>query len=201
LGAALGCAALGLGACATEGYVDKAVAGVQSQVHEQQAALQNTNQQVAANTSAIGQTSARVAKLDTDTQQALASAQDAQAKLDKGRFQDTQVASETVYFKTGSSRLTEEGQGKLADLANRLKVENKNVRVQVLGYTDSVGSPRSNDKLAAARADAVFDFLGKQGLPLNTMEMMGLGEEQPAAANNTKDGRQQNRRVIVSVVG
>jgi peptidoglycan-associated lipoprotein len=201
LGVVLGCATLGLGACATEGYVDKAVAGVQSQVTEQQAQLQNTNQQVASNTAAIGQHAGRLAKLDTDTQQALASAQDAQAKYDKGRFQDTQLASETIYFKSGSDKLSKEEQAKLTDLANRLKIQNKNVHVEVLGYADSRGGPGFNEKLAARRADSVYQFLGEQGLPLNTMEMMSHGENNPKAPNNTSDGRQQNRRVVISVMG
>jgi peptidoglycan-associated lipoprotein len=199
-GGASALATLWLGGCATEGYVDKQVAGVQSQVSQVQAELQTTNQQVASNASKNSEQDSRIAQLDTDTKQAMARA-DESYKLAQGSFNTTQLAQETVYFKTGSAKLTKEDQGKLDDLATRLKAENKNVRLEIHGYTDSQGGPNYNERLGSERADAVFAYLGKQGLPLNKMQMMSHGEDNPAAPNDNADGRKQNRRTVVEVVG
>jgi outer membrane protein OmpA-like peptidoglycan-associated protein len=184
-------ASLVLGGCATKEYVDQQVAGVQSQVTGIQGQVSNLQGQVAANSSALSEQNARIAKLDSDYQ--------ALAKADQ--LQGTKLAEETVHFRTGSARLSSADEQKLADLANRLKTENKPVHLEIHGYTDSTGREARNERLGASRADSVFAYLGKQGFPLNSMQMMSHGEDNPAASNDTSDGRAQNRRVVVSVLG
>jgi OmpA-OmpF porin, OOP family len=67
------------------------------------------------------------------------------------------------------------------------------------GHTDSVGSDSYNLKLSQERAEAVQDFLLKNGLAAASLTARGLGESYPVATNDTAAGRQQNRRVQIIV--
>jgi len=185
-------ATLGLCGCATEEYVDKAVANVQTQVSANQAEL-------SAHAGRLDAHEARLAKLDGQTQAAMAKAEEAE-RLAAGDFNATKVSEATVLFATGSSELSSEDESKLAALASQLKSDNKNVYLEIQGHADAQGSPKFNERLGAARAYAVFLYLAGQGVPLNRMEEVTLGEATPSASNSTAEGRAQNRRVVVAVV-
>jgi outer membrane protein OmpA-like peptidoglycan-associated protein len=75
------------------------------------------------------------------------------------------------------------------------------LKVQLEGYTDSVGSDDYNQKLSQQRADSVQQYLVSQGVPQDTMTATGLGKSNPVASNDTAAGRQQNRRVDMVVSG
>jgi outer membrane protein OmpA-like peptidoglycan-associated protein len=75
------------------------------------------------------------------------------------------------------------------------------LRLEVDGHTDSVGSDAYNQDLSEKRAGAVRDYLVQQGIPLSTVTTMGFGKTQPIASNSNAAGRQQNRRVEVVVSG
>ena len=75
------------------------------------------------------------------------------------------------------------------------------LRLEVDGHTDSVGSDAYNQDLSEKRAGAVRDYLVQQGIPVSTVTTMGFGKTQPIASNSNAAGRQQNRRVEVVVSG
>jgi len=75
------------------------------------------------------------------------------------------------------------------------------LKLQLEGYTDSVGSDDYNLKLSQERADAVRDFLAEQGVTPQNITAVGLGKADPVASNDTAAGRQQNRRVELVVSG
>jgi outer membrane protein OmpA-like peptidoglycan-associated protein len=75
------------------------------------------------------------------------------------------------------------------------------LKVQVEGYTDSVGSDEYNQKLSDNRAGTVKDFLVAQGVSPNNIASQGFGKSNPIADNATADGRAQNRRVNLVVSG
>ena len=70
--------------------------------------------------------------------------------------------------------------------------------VHVIGHTDSTGPAAYNDGLSLRRAQAVIDYLRSIGTTI-AMEAIGKGESEPVADNSTKEGRAQNRRVIVDI--
>jgi outer membrane protein OmpA-like peptidoglycan-associated protein len=70
-------------------------------------------------------------------------------------------------------------------------------KVAVIGYTDNVGADTYNMKLAERRAKTVRDFLVKSGVDAADIEIRGMGEANPIAANNTEAGREKNRRVEI----
>ena len=71
----------------------------------------------------------------------------------------------------------------------------------ITGYTDNVGAPDYNATLSLKRAEAVRDHLISLGADPTKFEVSGAGEAKPIADNSTEEGRAQNRRVEVLVIG
>jgi outer membrane protein OmpA-like peptidoglycan-associated protein len=105
----------------------------------------------------------------------------------------------TVLFDLESSKLSEEGKRQL-DQAAASMVQDAPCVIEILGYTDTTGSSSYNLTLSEQRAKEVFLYLvGQQGIPLRQIHMVGLGSANPAEDNDTREGRQMNRRVEVRV--
>jgi len=165
--------------CATEDYVNQHVGVVQTQVNGLQTQLQATDQ---------------------TAQEALNRA-NAAGKLAQGKFVYSMVMSDdSAHFPINGANLSSDETARLTDFANKLKTDNRNVYLEIQGYTDSTGSPQGNLRLGADRAEAVRRYLNEQGVPLNRMATISYGEDHPVAPNNTRDGRAQNRRVVVVVL-
>jgi outer membrane protein OmpA-like peptidoglycan-associated protein len=71
--------------------------------------------------------------------------------------------------------------------------------VLIVGHTDSSGSDQYNQTLSENRANAAGAFLIRAGVAPSRVKMMGLGETEPVASNDTEEGMQQNRRVEVAI--
>ncbi len=105
-----------------------------------------------------------------------------------------------VLFDTGKYTLKPTTQVSLAKVAGILEAY-PGLKVQVEGYTDSVGSDEFNQTLSQNRAAAVKDFLVAQGVSPNNITSQGFGKNDPVADNTTAGGRAQNRRVNMVVSG
>jgi outer membrane protein OmpA-like peptidoglycan-associated protein len=101
-----------------------------------------------------------------------------------------------VLFSSNSSTLTSVGLNAINRLADVLN-ENPHRRVQVEGFTDNVGSARSNEQLSDRRASAVRNALTTRGISGDRIQLHGYGEANPVADNNTESNRQLNRRVEI----
>jgi outer membrane protein OmpA-like peptidoglycan-associated protein len=110
------------------------------------------------------------------------------------------MSDDSAHFPVAGSQLSSEEMTRLDDFATRLKSDNRNVYLEIQGYTDSTGAPQANLALGQARAEAVRRYLNKQGVPLNRMSTISYGQDDPAASNKTRAGRAQNRRVVVVVL-
>jgi OOP family OmpA-OmpF porin len=97
-----------------------------------------------------------------------------------------------VNFDTGQAVIKD---AKALDEVAAVLKANPKLAVEVQGHTDSTASAETNRKLSEARARAVRDYLLRQGIAPERLRARGLGESQPVAANDTADGRAQNRRV------
>jgi outer membrane protein OmpA-like peptidoglycan-associated protein len=82
------------------------------------------------------------------------------------------------------------------DLVNKLKADNKAVYVEIQGHTDA----REPMSIGQRRAEAVRAFMNQQGVALNRMQTIDYGKEMPVASNTTRDGRAQNRCVVLVVL-
>jgi len=105
-----------------------------------------------------------------------------------------------VLFDTGKYTLKTGTQISLAKVAGILQAY-PGLKLQVEGYTDSVGGDEYNQKLSENRADAVRDFLLTQGVQQANITATGYGKSKPVADNATAQGRAQNRRVNLVVSG
>ena len=103
-----------------------------------------------------------------------------------------------VLFMTGRADLQAGAVGNLGRLVAFLdKYPDRTVAIE--GYTDSVGSEASNQRLSERRADSVKSYLASQGIGSIRLSASGKGESDPVADNGSASGRQQNRRVEVII--
>jgi outer membrane protein OmpA-like peptidoglycan-associated protein len=200
----------------------------QSQLEAQQSQMQAQQSQMQAQAAQLQAEQAQAAKAQADAARAQAEAEAAEARAkaveanksaasaeavrEKLREQLNSVlaTSETarglivnmsdVLFDTGKYTLKPGTQVSLAKVAGILEAY-PGLKVQVEGYTDSVGSDDFNQKLSENRASAVKDFLVSQGVSANNITSQGFGKNDPVADNSTSAGRQQNRRVNLVVSG
>lgn len=105
------------------------------------------------------------------------------------------VATQGIFFDTGSDRLRPESTPTLKEIGAMLS-EHPELRLLIEGHTDNVGDDAANLTLSQKRADAVKAYLvEKHQVDTARLETKGFGETKPAAKNETPEGRQNNRRV------
>lgn len=105
-----------------------------------------------------------------------------------------------ILFDPGKFTLKSETKVLLARIAGILSWA-PGITVQVEGHTDNTGDAAKNQQLSEQRAAAVGNFLVEQGMPASNISSVGYGESRPVAANNTREGREQNRRVELVLSG
>ena len=99
-----------------------------------------------------------------------------------------------VTFRSGKAILTENSFPELISLIGYLN-KNPNIKIEIGGHTDNVGSEESNRILSENRARAVYGYLINNGIAEERLSFKGYGESMPIAPNNTNEGRAKNRRV------
>ena len=105
-----------------------------------------------------------------------------------------------VLFDFNKYTLKPEAREKLAKVSGIL-IAYPGLKVQVEGYTDSIGSDEYNLKLSEQRADGVRDYLVAQSVAYESVTAKGYGKNDPVADNSSDSGRAQNRRVELVVSG
>ena len=104
-------------------------------------------------------------------------------------------------FKFGQTKMPDDMQAKIDELVAQLKANPNGGFIEIEGHTDNVGAKLVNYKLGLDRAETVKRYLYEsQQIPLHKMNVISYGEEKPVAPNKTKDGRAQNRRVVIKVL-
>jgi len=104
-------------------------------------------------------------------------------------------------FRSADSKLPDEAKAKIDQLVTQLKADPKGAFFEIEGHTDSVGPKEFNEKLGLERAEAVKRYLYEQHqIPLHKMNVISYGPARPAAPNKTREGRAQNRRVVIKVL-
>ncbi len=103
-------------------------------------------------------------------------------------------------FQVGNSEISSENYGLLEKIMDAIKVFD-NPEVVIMGHTDSTGGDAINQQLSVKRAQTVTDFLKKVGkFASNRISTRGYGESRPVASNETREGRERNRRIEVLIV-
>jgi outer membrane protein OmpA-like peptidoglycan-associated protein len=106
-----------------------------------------------------------------------------------------------LYFDFDKATFKHESYNELNKL-ERMMRENPNLKVEIAGHTDVVGSKSYNLFLSRKRAEAVKDFLTKKGIDSRRVKIVGYGSSRPLASNDDEnEGRELNRRVEFKVTG
>ena len=102
-------------------------------------------------------------------------------------------------FGFDSAEFTPEARAILDEQAAILEKES-DVKVEIAGYTDSIGSEEYNQGLSERRAKAVEEYLISKGISAHRLKTVGYGKSRPIAPNDTREGRAKNRRVELNVL-
>jgi peptidoglycan-associated lipoprotein len=205
-------------ACATKKYVRTEVGNVNSKVDTLSGTVEETQERTRKNEERIGAVdekaeaagrSATGARAAADA--AAAAAKDVDSRLG-GRINTVETAARRLVFEVtlsedqgnfafGKTELPDAAKARLDELVKQVKAEPKNIFIEIEGHTDNVGSPVVNERVGLERAEQVKRYLYEQHqVPLHKMIVISYGEDKPVAQNNNKDGRAQNRRVVVKVL-
>lgn len=104
-----------------------------------------------------------------------------------------------IFFDPAKAVLKKESFVEL-DRVSEFFVDNPEIKVEIAGHTDNVGSAATNLKLSQSRAQAVADYIIKKGIPKERVVAKGYGLAKPVATNTTKDGKAKNRRVEFTIL-
>ncbi len=111
----------------------------------------------------------------------------------------TDLVLDNLFFGTNTSELLSDSERELNRLY-QFMVRHPQARIELGGHTDNTASRQYAQRLSQARAQAVADYLGAQGIAVERMEVVGYGATRPAYPNTTAEGRQRNRRVTVRIL-
>jgi OmpA-OmpF porin, OOP family len=118
----------------------------------------------------------------------------------KGLDNYKSLANVTVNFGFDKASLTKDDKDQLDGFAGQLNSA-KSYILEVTGGTDSTGPAQYNYELSQRRADAVVQYLAaKYNIPPHRFYLIGIGKDDAPADNNTREGRQQNRRVQIQLL-
>lgn len=209
-------------ACATKKFVRTEVGAVNAKVD----ALGGTVEQMQGR---ISNDEARLGQVDLKAEAAGRSAQQAQDAADAAAQSARQVGThvdqvaadltaniasgrkllyevtlneEQGNFTFGKADLPEVAKTRIDQVVGQLKGQvGKDIYIEVEGYTDNIGTDAWNYQLGLDRAEAVQRYLYMQHqIPLHKVGVFSYGEEKPVAPNTTREGRAQNRRVILRIL-
>jgi peptidoglycan-associated lipoprotein len=205
-------------ACATKKFVRTSVGEVNEKVDAQGRSIEETQERTRKNEGRITEVDAKAAAADSKAQaanEAAAAAHsaanavgaeantkfDAIDKASKRLVYEVVLSEDQGNFKFGKTVLPDEAKQRLDQMVAQLKQDPKAIYLEIEGHTDNVGDKKINEKIGMERAEAVKRYLYEQyQIPLHKMNVISYGEEKPVAPNKTKDGRAQNRRVVIKVL-
>ncbi|MBW3563789.1 MAG: OmpA family protein [Acidobacteria bacterium] len=186
------------GACATNTAIDERIAASEARTD---AKIETVGAQVEELQEAQRRTDARLDELSREASEALTRATEA-GILAQGKvvFEES-FTEDRIRFALNSSQLSNDATASLDTLAQRIKALDRPVWIEIQGHTDSTGAESYNEDLGLDRAEAVRRYLSRtHDIPLARMSTISYGESSPAASNANREGRSQNRRVVVVVL-
>ena len=212
-------------ACATKKFVRTEVGGVNQKVDTLTGTVEETQERTRQNTERIGvvdQKAEAAGKAAAGAQSTADAANKAAAAASEranqvgtqlgGRIDEVVASSRRLIyevtlsedqgnFKFGGTELPDVAKARLDEIVSQAKADPKGIYIEIEGHTDNVGNPAFNERLGMERAEAVKRYLYEQHqVPLHKINVISYGEGKPVAPNNTRDGRAQNRRVVVRIL-
>ena len=204
----------GTTACATKKFVRTSVGEVNSKVDTLSKSVEENQERTKANEVRIGEVDQKVAAADQKAGQAGQRADaaytaaeavntraDAIEKASKRLVYEVVLSEDKGNFKFGKAVMPDEAKAEIDTLVQKLKSEPNGAFIEIEGHTDAAGTPETNYKLGLDRAENVKRYIYEQHqVPLHRINIISYGEDKPIAPNKTRDGRAQNRRVVIKVL-
>ena len=212
-------------ACATKKFVRTSVGEVNTKVDSLGKSLEETQERTRQNEARIievdqkaqaaaSQAAAAAGKAQTTADGATTAASTANntattavAKADAVDKATKKLVFEVVLnedqgnFKSGKVDLPDEAKARLDQMIAQIKADPKGAYFEIEGHTDDTGTKDLNQRLGAERAEQVKLYLYEHhAIPLHKMNVISYGQDKPVAPNKTKEGRAQNRRVVIKVL-
>jgi outer membrane protein OmpA-like peptidoglycan-associated protein len=205
-------------ACATKKFVRTEVGQVNDKVTTLSTSLEQTQERVRANEAQIKDVDTRAQAAASKAEGAANTAQQTAVSANEGvtkvntRADSIEAANRKILFevvlsedqgkfKFGANELPDEAKSAIDSMVNNIKSQKSAVWIEIEGHTDNVGSKTYNEQLGLERAEAVKRYLYEQHqVPLHKINAISYGEDKPATDNKTRDGRSQNRRVVIKVL-
>ena len=200
-------------ACAGKGYVNASTDEVRERVVALSQQLEDSESQIDRNTAGIrevGQTAnaARrtadlaVASAEAANETARAARATAEALAARRLVLDVVLTESASDFQFGLATIPETAKARIDAFVEQVKTTGAGGYFEIEGHADSTGPDGWNEGLGLRRAEAVKRYLYEtHALPLHTISVISYGESQPVAPNTTSEGRAQNRRVVIKVLG
>ena len=206
--------AAGSTACATKKFVRGEVGQVNDKVEGLSGQLEETQERTRQNEARIGEVDTKAVAAGRTAQEAQMAANTAAERANAvgAKAEALEVASRRLVFEVvlsedqgnfrfGQAELPDEAKARIDEVINGLKADPKGVYIEIEGHTDSVGPTHVNEQIGLDRAESVKRYLYEaHQVPLHKMNVISYGEEKPIAPNKTRQGRAQNRRVVIKVL-
>jgi outer membrane protein OmpA-like peptidoglycan-associated protein len=208
--------------CATKKYVQTSVGEVNDKVDSLGRSVEQTQERTRNNEAKINDVDAKAAAAGAAAQQAntaaaaansaaaaannnatgVGSKLDAFDKASRRLVLEVVINSASGNFATSKADLPDDAKAQIDQLISRLEQDPKNVWIEIEGHTDNTGPDELNEKLGLERAEAAKRYLyEKHQIPLHKINVISYGPTKPVADNKTKEGRAQNRRIVIRVLG
>jgi peptidoglycan-associated lipoprotein len=204
-------------ACATKGFVRNSVGEVNEKVDSLGRSVEETQERTQQNAEQIAEVGQQTKQAAQSAQQANAAAADA-ATAAKTADAKASTAVEEIErtkrltyevvlseaqggFGFAQATLPDAAKASVDQLISKLQNDPQAAWFEIEGHTDNVGPDAYNEELGLERAEAVKRYLYEQHkIPLHKMNVISYGSANPVAPNNTREGRAENRRVVLRVV-
>lgn len=201
----------GAGACATKKFVRTRVGEVNDKVTTLSKSVEENQERTRQNEQKIGEVDQRVGQVDSRVTQVADESRTGIQKVSARADEIERATKRLVYevvisedegnFKFAKTDLPDEAKAEIDTLVQKLKADPQGAYIEIEGHTDNVGTAEVNKRIGLERAEAVKRYLYEQHqVPLHKMNVFSYGEEKPIAPNRTRDGRAQNRRVVIKVL-
>ena len=194
-------------ACATKKFVNTRVGEVNTKVDTLGRSVEETQERTRANEGRINEVDQKAAAAGMTAEEARNAANTANTRVEtldaasKRLVYSVTLSEDKGNFKLNRVEIPEEAKAEIDALVNALKENPNGAWIEIEGHTDATGSNAYNMQLGEKRAEQVKRYLYENHqVPLHKMNVISFGEEKPVSDNKTRDGRAQNRRVVIKVL-
>ncbi|MEX2272311.1 MAG: OmpA family protein [Vicinamibacterales bacterium] len=194
-------------ACATKKFVNTRVGEVNTKVDSLGRTVEETQERTRTNEGRISEVDQKAAAAGMTAEEARSAANAAGSRVEaldaasKRLVYSVTLSEDKGNFKLNRVEIPDEAKAEIDNLVNQLKANPSGAWIEIEGHTDATGGKAYNMALGEKRAEQVKRYLYEHHqVPLHKMNVISFGEEKPVSDNKTRDGRAQNRRVVIKVL-